>query len=489
MARRATGFASERGSGAVRRQVWNIYVGVPVMVSTHTDSMQALAEMLDQAGVGVAKMDTNGQYLFASAPYARMLGRTHAELLQTRLHDVTHGEDLALALDAMIRTIDTGFPAVVEYRHVRPDGSYAWTRNSISLARDASGNPQYLLLIAQDIQVLKQADQAPNRGQPDLRLLLESSADGVYCIDQDGLTTLCNATFLRMMGFVREEDVIGKDLHEIIHHQRADGAPCTKSDCPIYRAVQSGRHMHVPDELLFRTDGTSIPVEYWARPILRDGEIQGAVCTFIDLTERKRAEARQQLLNRELAHRIKNTLAMVQAIVGQSLRNAVTPREAMQSINERLFALGQAHNILTQTQWGTAPIMQVVEGAIAVHNTSTRRIHVSGPMLDLGAKAALAITMALHELCTNATKYGALSTESGKVLIDWTVVGGAADAMFRMIWREQGGPVVTAPTRKGFGSRLVADAIGADLKGRTQLVFNPDGVSWSLEAPVQAVGQ
>lgn len=488
MGRAAARRASERRSG-VRRQDWNVYVGIALTAPMHTDSMQALAEMLDQAGVGVATLDINGRYLFTSGPYARLLGRPRAELLQTRLHEVTHGEDLGLALDAMIRTIDTGFPAVVEYRHLLPDGSHAWTRNTISLARDASGNAQYLLLIAQDIHVLKQADHAPDRGQPDLRLLLESSADGVYCIDQHGLTTLCNATFLRMIGFVREEDVIGKDLHEIIHHQRADGAPCGKSDCPIYRAVQSGRHMHVPDELLFRADGTSIPVEYWARPILRDGEIQGAVCTFIDLTERKRAEARQQLLNRELAHRVKNTLAMVQAIVAQSLRNAATPRDAMQAINARLFALGQAHNILTQTHWGIAPIMEVVQGAIAVHNTESRRIHAMGPVVDLGAKAALAITMALHELCTNATKYGALSTENGTVNIEWIITGGAANAMFRLTWLERGGPPVTPPSRKGFGSRLIAEAIGADLKGRTQLLFNPDGVCWHLEAPVQAMGQ
>lgn len=454
-----------------------------------TAPTQGLADMLEQAGACVAQMDADGRYLFVSEAYGRLLGRTREELLQTRLHEVTHSEDLAIALDALIRMLDSGLPALLECRHLRPDGSHVWTRNSISLARDALGNARYLLVIAQDISSSKQIEQSLNRSQPDLRLLLESAADAVYCIDQEGLTTLCNAAFLRMLGFAREEDVIGRDLHEIIHHARADGSPCPKEDCPIYRAVQSGRHMHVADELLFRADGTSLSVEYWARPIVRDGEIQGAVCTFIDLTERKRAEARQQLLNRELAHRVKNTLAMVQAIVAQSLRNAATPREAMQSINERLFALGKAHNILTHTQWGTAPIMEVVESAIAVHNSGSRRIHVSGPMLDLGAKAALAITMALHELCTNATKYGALSSEGGKVLVEWAVVGGAADAMFRLMWREQGGPAVTPPTRKGFGSRLIAEAIGADLKGRTQLVFNPDGVFWSLEAPVQAVGQ
>lgn len=465
--------------------VWRETAVIPTNLS---GAEHALAPMFDQAGVGIAQIDLDGRYLFVSEAYASMFGRTRAELLQKRFHDITQSEDLAVALDALIRTIDTGAPALIECRHLRPDGSHVWTRNSIAVARD-EGKAQHLLVVAQNIDAVRRAERPLNRGRPDLRLLLESSADGVYCIDRDGLTTLCNASFLKMLGFAREEDVIGKDLHEIIHHARANGSPCQKEDCPIYRAVHSGRHMHVPDELLFRADGTSFSVEYWALPIVRDGEIQGAVCTFIDLTERKRAEARQQLLNRELAHRVKNTLAMVQAIVAQSLRNAATPKEAMQVINERLFALGKAHNILTQTQWGTAPIMDVVEGAIAVHNTASRRIHVSGPMIDLGAKAALAITMAMHELCTNAVKYGALSTETGKVLIEWSVTGGAANAMFRLTWRECGGPPVAPPTRKGFGSRLIAEAIGADLKGRARLDFPEEGASWTLEAPVQAVGQ
>jgi two-component sensor histidine kinase len=122
-----------------------------------------------------------------------------------------------------------------------------------------------------------------------------------------------------------------------------------------------------------------------------------------------------------------------------------------------------------------------------VHRSDPSRIHASGPKIDLGGKAALGITLALHELCTNASKYGALSNESGSIAIDWSITGGAADARFRMRWKESGGPPVSPPSQSGFGSRLIAHSVGLDLKGETKLSFEPDGVAWELRAPLHSV--
>jgi two-component sensor histidine kinase len=128
--------------------------------------------------------------------------------------------------------------------------------------------------------------------------------------------------------------------------------------------------------------------------------------------------------------------------------------------------------------------MDVIEGAIAVHRPSEDRIRVAGPRLDLGTKAALALTLALHELCTNAQKYGALSNDAGTVSINWSISGGATDAQFRLVWKEEGGPSVTPPSIKGFGSRLIAGPIGADFGGQAQLTFDPAGVVWTLQGPL-----
>jgi two-component sensor histidine kinase len=144
---------------------------------------------------------------------------------------------------------------------------------------------------------------------------------------------------------------------------------------------------------------------------------------------------------------------------------------------------------LMRTHWGNASMMDVVEGAIALHRPDEQRICVSGPRIDVGSKAALAITLALHELCTNAAKYGALSRDAGVVVIEWSLAGGAADAVFRLSWRENGGPPVVPPKHKGFGSRLVGQVIGSDLRGSSKLIFDPLGVQWMLEAPLTALKQ
>ena len=449
-----------------------------------------LYQILEQAVGGIAQIDTSGRYLLVNAGYCNLLGRGREQLLNANVQDFTHPDDLPASLDAFIRAIETGTPVTIDQRYLHADGSTVRLSTSVSVGRDTrSKPPEYLLLIAHDITNRTNALPAQTGADNELRELLDCAADGLYVMGRDGKVTLCNAAFRRMLGFEREEDVLGRDVHDDIHHSHADGSRYPKENCPIHKAARSGTPAHGIDEIFFRQDGTSFPVEYWVRPIFREGEIQGAVCTFVDLTERKQAEARQQLLNHELAHRVKNTLAMVQAIVGQTLRNAASPREAIQSVNERLVALGNAHTILTRTRWGNASIMEVVEGAIAVHRSKSSRIKVTGPRIDLGAKAALTITLALHELCTNAAKYGALSNDTGSVALDWTVTGGAADASFQLTWKESGGPPVTPPTRKGFGSRLIAEAAGSDLHGETKLSFDPDGVLWTLQASLASVKQ
>jgi PAS domain S-box-containing protein len=322
-----------------------------------------------------------------------------------------------------------------------------------------------------------------------MRVLLDAAADGFYCVDREGKATLCNAAFLRMLGFEREEDVLGKDVHELVHRSLPEGFSHARDECPVLRTARNGTHAHVIDEHYVRRDGKALPVEYWVRPIVREGQIEGAVCTFVDATGHQESQARQQLMNREMAHRMKNTLAMVQAIVGQTLRRTRDPQQAVQSINQRLAALGHAHTALTRTRWGNASIMDVIEGAIAAHRTDAARIRLNGPKMDLGAKAVMAITLALHELSTNAAKYGALSNDGGTVAIDWSVAGGAADARFRLSWTERGGPPVSPPQQKGFGSRLVAEGIGADLRGEAALAFDPGGVRWTLDAPLAAITQ
>ena len=454
-----------------------------------TDVGSRFQHLFEHAGIGIAQIDTGGRYLLVNERYCKLLDHPRAALLAGRIQDFTHPDDLPASLDAFIRVIETGVPAIIDQRQIRGDGSEVWISNHVSPGTEDDGGSQYLLLLAQDIAARKQTERALLRAQSDLRLLLDAAADGFYCVDRDGKTTLCNAAFLRMLGFDHEEDVLGKDMHELIHRSLPEGFSHSRDDCPVLRTARNGTHAHVTDEHYLRRDGKGLAVEYWVRPIVREGHIEGAVCTFVDATGHQQSQARQQLMNREMAHRMKNTLAMVQAIVGQTLRRVRNPQEAVQSINQRLAALGHAHTALTRTRWGNASIMEVIEGATAAHRSEAARIQANGPKMDLGAKAVLVITLALHELCTNAAKYGALSNDTGTVSIDWSVTGGAANARFHLSWKERGGPPVSPPQQRGFGSRLIADSIGADLKGEAELSFEPDGVTWTLDAPLTAVTQ
>ncbi len=215
---------------------------------------------------------------------------------------------------------------------------------------------------------------------------------------------------------------------------------------------------------------------------LRDanGSMTGAVSVVVDVHEREQALEQQEILTGELAHRMKNTMAMVQAIVHQSLRSANTLEEARESVTERFEALARAQDLLTASNWQVSNLDAVVQAALAPVNDS-ERIAISGEPSEVGARAALSFTLVLHELATNAVKYGALSVPDGRVIIDWRRQDCAGAERLVFTWAEQGGPPVTIPTRKGFGTRLI-DSMGRSFGGRSELHYPPEGVRWLVEA-------
>jgi len=199
--------------------------------------------------------------------------------------------------------------------------------------------------------------------------------------------------------------------------------------------------------------------------------------------EQARAEQHQLLLINELNHRVKNTLASVQGIAFQTLRGEVSLAEARARFEARLMALSGAHNLLTEENWGGASLERVVGDAIEHLAGESGRFDVEGEPLRLAPRAALALAMALHELGTNATKYGALSVDGGRVSIGWTQKGDR----FHLVWRESGGPPVEAPGRRGFGSRLIERGLAADLGGAATLSFDPAGLRCDIEGSLAAI--
>jgi two-component sensor histidine kinase len=227
---------------------------------------------------------------------------------------------------------------------------------------------------------------------------------------------------------------------------------------------------------------------YWdvqVSPIFSpDGKVSHLLSISRDITEEWKAAERQrenterqQFLVEELTHRVKNTLATVLAVANQTFKDGIH-KEARERFAGRIMTLSDAYKILSEASWSSTSISRVVESALFPYRSGTGRFAISGPEFELKPQQALTLALAVNELATNAIKYGALSQPSGRVEIAWTVT----DAL-RFAWREAGGPAVAAPTRSGFGSRLIKNLLAKDFEGVVELRYDPEGLSCKLEAP------
>jgi two-component sensor histidine kinase len=205
----------------------------------------------------------------------------------------------------------------------------------------------------------------------------------------------------------------------------------------------------------------------------------------IDAKEREAADKLQRLILEELHHRIKNTLATVRAITSQSLRTAISIEHAGQAIDSRLAALGQAHDLLMKVKWANASFTQVVRSATEPYESqSGGKFSLSGPDINIGPAAVIAFAMTLNELCTNTIKFGALSVPNGSVEIAWHIDQDKRRLV--LTWVESGGPVVYAPIRRSFGTRLIG-SLGQQLQGEVQLNYSPAGFTYALDVPVSSL--
>jgi two-component sensor histidine kinase len=205
----------------------------------------------------------------------------------------------------------------------------------------------------------------------------------------------------------------------------------------------------------------------------------------IDAKEREAADKLQKLILEELHHRIKNTLATVRAITSQSLRTAISIEHGQQAIDSRLAALGHAHDLLMKARWANASFAQILRSATEPYESqSAGKFSINGPDIKIASAAVIAFAMTLNELCTNTTKFGALSVPGGRVEIAWHIDEEKQRLIFT--WTESGGPVVYAPIRRSFGTRLIG-SLGQQLKGEVQLTYSPAGFAYALDVPMSSL--
>ncbi len=312
-----------------------------------------------------------------------------------------------------------------------------------------------------------------------LRAVLAASDDCIKVIGLDGT-----------LEFMSEG---GQRVMEVTDFEAIRGCPWTQfwegpGKAEVEAALVAARSGH-SYRFQGQADTAAGNPRYWdvqVSPIMAaDGKPEAILSVSRDITQIHAGEERYRLLAGELNHRIKNLLAMVSGIVNQSLRGSDEPLDQVKRrLSDRLQALAAAQDVLMMASRHGADLRQLVEVVLSPHR-SVERLAVEGPSVTLSSKCALAMALALHELGTNAVKYGALSQEGGHVDVSWRNQGGE----FHFRWQESGGPPVTPPRRRGFGSQMIEKVLGSYLGGTAKLDFAPDGIVLSLDAPTAALAE
>lgn len=349
-------------------------------------------------------------------------------------------------------------------------GTPKWWDVTVTLIRDTTGKPDKLLSVSRDITEAHRAEQGLKESEALFKTFAQAMPNQVWSATPDGQLDWFNEQVFAYSGLTAD-DLLGAKWALMVHEEDIAAAKERWAE-----ALSSG----TPYQTEFRlrsSDGSF----HWhlarALPIRNTaGRITRWIGTNTDISKLKLAEEQQQLLTDELEHRMANTMAMVSAIATQTFRTAATKEDAQGVLEARLLALNQAHAVLVQSSWKNAPMATVVEGALAPYRSGEKRIAIGGPVVNLPAKQALSLALALHELATNATKYGALSVPGGKVDVTWSVTPDDGGRWLRFAWREQGGPLVSAPTRRGFGSRLIESTLSADFGNTARIDYARDGL-------------
>jgi PAS domain S-box-containing protein len=366
-----------------------------------------------------------------------------------------------------------------DFRIIRADTQETrWLTARTKLIRNLNGHFVRSLGAQWDITAEKDAEAALRESEARFRHMADSAPALIWMSDETGQIVFAN-----------------------LHYDYIFGRPATEMLEDGWRDVVHPEDLPGFEQAFFEAFAARRPFRTEVRVRDRHGDVRWLRCECVprfddtqrflgytgcnvDITEAKVAEERRDLLIHELNHRVKNTLATVQSIAAQTLRNTGTAAEAKEAIEGRLIALSRAHDVLTRESWEGADLYEIAAQAVAPYaSQGENRLHLNGARVRVPPRMALALAMALQELATNAVKYGALSNDTGAISLTWHVEQGEP-ARLQLRWEESGGPPVQAPTRRGFGSRLIERSLAQDLDGTARIAFSTTGVVCTVDAPL-----
>jgi two-component system, chemotaxis family, CheB/CheR fusion protein len=309
--------------------------------------------------------------------------------------------------------------------------------------------------------------------------IVEFTQDAMIGLTFDGYVRSWNPAAARLYGY-SAKIAVGQPISFLA----ADGG--TDEQAALLKQARSGKVAGPIETVQRRRDGREVDVEVTVVPIRADDDaVVGIAVVARDIAERRHGEAHRITLMRELSHRVKNTLSTVQSIAMQTLQSTPTPQTFQDAFVARLLALSNTHDLLMHSEWQGAELRDLVAAEMAPYRIDRHtRWKIEGADIQLDPKMALALSMAFHELATNAAKYGALSSSGGRVEVSWQSAESEIGPRLRVRWVESGGPAVAKPTRKGFGTRLISDGLAQELDGSVQLDFDPAGVQCTIDVPL-----
>jgi two-component sensor histidine kinase len=342
------------------------------------------------------------------------------------------------------------------------------------------------LQLQEEITERKKVEAALRGSEERFRVLFELGPVAVYSCDASGVILEFNKRAAELWGrapAVGDTDARFCGSFKLL---RPDGSFMPHELSPIAEVISGKISMALDAEVLIeRPDGSRVVVIVNIRPLKnKRGEITGAINCFYDITERKQAEERRQFLMNELAHRGKNLLAVIQAIVSRSLSGTRPLAESRDLLMRRIQALARCQSALMTEGFEGASIAEIIH---LEFEAFSERVEAVGPDVMLNPRVAQTFALVVHELATNATKYGALSRPEGRVAIHWSIEGAGAVARFKFQWQERGGPPVVPPSHQGFGRAVLEKAAAQDFSAIPKIRFAPEGMSYEIDAPLSVV--
>jgi PAS domain S-box-containing protein len=449
------------------------------------ESEARLSQVQQAARIGSFEFDRVSGKATASPEYLRLYGLPEDRSGAFGYEDwlaLVHPED-RLWVEAETRAaVDdpAGSQLDYDFRIIRADtGETRWIAARTRLLRDAEGRFIRSLGAQWDVTDQNKAAAALRESEARFRHMADSAPALIWMTDETGRIVFANMHYDHVFGRPAAE-MLEDGWRDIVH---PDDLPDFES---AFMEAFVARRPFRREVRVHDRDGAVRWLRCEGVPRLDDtGHFLGFTGCNVDITEAKVAEERRDLLINELNHRVKNTLATVQSIASQTLRNTATAAEAKEAIESRLLALSRAHDVLTRENWEGADLYEIVRQAVAPYSSRGEdRLHVAGLKVRLPPRTALSLAMMLQELATNAVKYGALSNATGEIRIAWETEPDEPAPRLHLRWEESGGPPVRTPTRRGFGTRLIERSLAQDLGGDVHIAFAPAGLVCTVAAPL-----